>query len=429
MLQSVSDTSPQISNLLAELKELRESCLALEKEFTESIAEACPESHCSVQNLLDYLALRKHDLRDLQSRLAALGLSSLGRSESRALAALDAVIAIVESLAGEKCFDPSLHADDVAFKTGSAILAEHADELLGPVPKGRAVRIMVTMPSEAAQDYELVKGLVEAGMEVMRVNCAHDSEREWEQIIAHMHRATQESGKPCKVLMDLAGPKLRTGPIRRGSHVVRWRAGKDARGAIVARARIALVGKHAGPESLPSPDVRLPVPETLLRSVRLGDTVRIKDSLGKSRKLTVIQNADHTCLCTCERSAYVLSRAEWSLVRDGKEVDAGHVGELPFVEEPIRLHPRDLLVLTKGGNKLTVGHRDIPHISCTLPEVFSTALPGQPIFFDDGKIEGRIQEVHPDHMVVEIITPARTGPSSVRVKASIFRKPISASAP
>ena len=39
---------------------------------------------------------------------------------------------------------------------------------------------MVTMPSEAAQSYELVKGLVEAGMDVMRVNCAHDSEREWE---------------------------------------------------------------------------------------------------------------------------------------------------------------------------------------------------------------------------------------------------------
>ena len=117
---------------------------------------------------------------------------------------------------------------------------------------------MVTMPSEAAQSYELVKGLVEAGMDVMRVNCAHDSEREWECMIAHMRRANQESGKQCKVLMDLAGPKLRTGPIHRGHHVVRWRVGKDARGAVVTPARIALVGKHAGPESLPSADVRAP---------------------------------------------------------------------------------------------------------------------------------------------------------------------------
>ncbi len=215
----------------------------MEKEFGESIAEACPQSRRSVRNLLDYLALRKHDLRDLQSRLAALGLSSLGRSESGALAALEAVIAIVEKLSGGQWVDP-LPPDQVAFKIGSAVLSEHADDLLGPVPHGRAVRIMVTMPSEAAQSYELVKGLVEAGMDVMRVNCAHDSEREWECMIAHMRRASQELGRHCKVLMDLAGPKLRTGPIHRGSHVVRWRVGKDARGSIVAPARIAL-GRQA----------------------------------------------------------------------------------------------------------------------------------------------------------------------------------------
>ena len=315
----------------------------------------------------------------------------------------------MECLAGEKSFDPSLHADRASQKTGSAILAEHADELLGPASKGRAVRIMVTMPSEAAQSYELVKSLIEAGMDVMRVNCAHDSEHEWECMIANMRRASQESGKPCKVLMDLGGPKLRTGPIHRGSHVVRWRVGKDARGAIVAPAHVVLVGKHPGAESLPSSDVQLPVPEILLRSARPGDTVLIKDSRGRQRKLMVIQNAGHACICTCERSAYVLSRAEWSLVRDGREIDAGHVGDLPFVEEPIRLRPRDLLVLTKDENKPPAEHRDIPHISCTLPEIFSTALAGQPIFFDDGKIEGRIREVHPDHMLVEIVHTGQDG--------------------
>ena len=115
----MSVTSPQISNLLAELKELRESCLALEKEFGQSIAEACPQSRRSVQNLLHYLALRKHDLRDLQSRLAALGLSSLGRSESSALAALEAVIAILESLAGERV-SIRRRTRAVDFKTGPA---------------------------------------------------------------------------------------------------------------------------------------------------------------------------------------------------------------------------------------------------------------------------------------------------------------------
>ena len=401
--------------LLAELKELRESCLAMEREFGASIAEACPQSRRSVQNLLDYLALRRHDLRDMQSRLAALGLSSLGRSESSTLAGVEAVIAILESLAGEQRSHPSLypaapHTASVAtFKTGPATLAKNAEDLLGPVPKGRAVRVMVTMPSEASQSYDLVKGLVEAGMDVMRVNCAHDTEREWESMITHMRRANQESGRHCRVLMDLAGPKLRTGPIQKGYHVVRWRIGKDARGAVVTPARIALVGKHADADSVPAlpslpfSDVVLPVPETLLRAARLGDTFRIKDSRGKTRKLAVINKADHACLCTCQRGAWVLSRAELSLERDGKEIDTGHIGDLPFVEEPIRLQPRDLLVLTRGENRAPAPHKDTPHISCTLPEVFTTAVAGQPIFFDDGKIEGRICEVHPEHMLVEIM--------------------------
>jgi len=82
------DTSSELSSVLAELKELREACLTMEKEFGASIAEASPESHRSVQNLVHYLALRQHDLRDLQSRLSALGLSSLGRNESSSLAGL-----------------------------------------------------------------------------------------------------------------------------------------------------------------------------------------------------------------------------------------------------------------------------------------------------------------------------------------------------
>src|SRR5579863_7085759 len=84
--QRMAAPSPQVSRLLAELKELRESCLAMEREFAGSVSEASPQSQRGVRNLLDCLALRKYDLRDLQSRLAALGLSSPGRSESNALA-------------------------------------------------------------------------------------------------------------------------------------------------------------------------------------------------------------------------------------------------------------------------------------------------------------------------------------------------------
>lgn len=405
-------TSEPIAHLLAELRELRDSCLATEEEFGESVSQACPQSQQSARNLVDYLALRRHDLRDLQSRLAMLGLSSLGRTESRVRESLDSVIAVLESLAAGSSFHPSADTDSIDSHSGPALLAGHAVDLLGPVHKGRAVRIMVTMPSEAADSYELIKGLVEAGMDIMRVNCAHDSAREWESMIAFMRRANNESGRHCKVEMDLAGPKLRTGPIHRGHCVVRWRVAKDARGSVTAPARIALAARQANLDSLPHFDVRIPAPETILQSASVGDTVRIKDSRGKTRKLIVIHKGNDACLCTCERAAYVTSRAEISLVREGKEIAAGHVGDLPFVEEPMRLKPRDLLVLTKTQNQPPARHRELPHISCTLPEVFTTAVSGQPIFFDDGRIEGSIREVHPDHILVEIV---HTGAGEARL--------------
>ena len=48
----------------------------------------------SARNLLQYLALRGRDLRDLQDRLAALGLSSLGGSEGHveAISVLDDIL-------------------------------------------------------------------------------------------------------------------------------------------------------------------------------------------------------------------------------------------------------------------------------------------------------------------------------------------------
>ncbi|MDX5419669.1 MAG: pyruvate kinase, partial [Hymenobacteraceae bacterium] len=92
------------------------------------------------------------------------------------------------------------------------------------------------------------------------------------------------------------------------------------------------------------------------------------------------------------------------------------VGALPASIAPIMLRKDDLLVLTKepipGEPALydAEGHIVKPaHISCTLPEVFSHVKDGQPILFDDGKIEGVIMEVNKGALLVKITQAKESG--------------------
>lgn len=62
---------------------------------------------------------------------------------------------------------PSDDLPAIDVSTGQRLLQEHTDSLLGPPPPERNVRIMVTMPGEAADDYTLVHGLLKQGMNCM----------------------------------------------------------------------------------------------------------------------------------------------------------------------------------------------------------------------------------------------------------------------
>jgi pyruvate kinase len=160
----------------------------------------------SAMNLLHYLVLRSHDLRDTQRALATDGLSSLGRMESHVHSGLHAVLRSLHLLAGVEPPAPPERAP-LTLDDGEALLARHTEELFGPSPDGRSVRIMVTAPTEAATDYELIRDLLAAGMDCMRINCAHDGPQEWLQMIEHLKRATAETGRACRVCMDVGRPE------------------------------------------------------------------------------------------------------------------------------------------------------------------------------------------------------------------------------
>jgi pyruvate kinase len=167
----------------------------------------------SALNLAEYLALRRHDLRSLQAALIPWGLSSLGRIEGRVMPNLDAVITTLEVICGSKSDRHFQRPPIEFFFEGNRLLQQHTEELFGESSPHRRVRIMVTLDTEAATNYELVRSFIQRGANCMRINCAHDTLEIWQGAIDNIRRAERETGTPCKIMMDLGGPKIRTGAV------------------------------------------------------------------------------------------------------------------------------------------------------------------------------------------------------------------------
>ena len=220
-----------LAALMHDLQAIRKAMLAAEAKLPAARAGA------SQRNLAHYLAFRRHDHRRLQQRLAELGLSSLGRAEPHVLANVDKVLQLLQRLGGE-CPAPRAHGE------GQALQQRQVQALFGPAPVGRRTYIMVTLPSEAATDPALIPALVRSGMDVARINCAHDDAEAWIAMATRVREAAATAGRTVRVLMDLAGPKLRTGPIAPGPPVLQAQAAArclrrrdHARPALAASAR------------------------------------------------------------------------------------------------------------------------------------------------------------------------------------------------
>lgn len=388
------------------VEQLCKSALAIEEEYADALERTAPVLRESAYNLVHYLAVRRHDIRDLQRQLSRLGLSSLGRMEAHVMASLYAVADVLQLLRGRPVADAPTAAPSITFDTGDAILAEHANAILGPSPPDRKTRIMVTMPGEAATEPDLIRDLLERGMNIMRINCAHDNPPIWTRMIRNLRRAEKELGRSCKVSFDLAGPKLRTGALEAVAHVAKWRPQRNQLGQVVAPARVRLIAATA---DIDTAETLIPVHGNLAARAKAGDFVHLVDARGRSRTLNVVEVGEGGCVCEADYTAYVTPGTKLALRRKSRLITQGEVGALPPAEPAIVLKPGDSLDLVQGellGRDATlddVGAVVEPaRVGCALPEVFRSVRVGERVFFDDGRIAGRIRHVSEDRIRIDI---------------------------
>ncbi|MCG8512452.1 MAG: pyruvate kinase, partial [Rhodospirillales bacterium] len=420
------ETLKKINRLIDSVTALRAQCLAHEKAHADAADAAAPGYRDSARNLLHYLALRQHDLRGLQEELSSLGLSSLGRLEAHTMATLNAVLKTLHRLADR----PSPDIDDgdtpVDFVSGPAALREHAERLLGPEPAKHPVRIMVTMPTQAASDPALIRDLMKAGMNILRINCAHDGPDAWAAMVTNLREAERELGTTCRVLADLSGPKLRTGPLAQADHVVKLRPHRNHKGDVITRARIWLTPETEPAEPPFGATGQLLIRGDLLNQARPGYTIEIEERRGRERILTVTDIDAGSCWTVSDRTLYVEEGAAL-ILRDeeGQAVASGQVGSVPPIIQPLLLQRGDMLVLTRAAEpgKPCVRNQDgrtiePARISCSLPAVFRSVKPGAEVWMDDGAIAGIVHAVSEDEITLEV-TYARPGGSKLRGEKGI----------
>jgi pyruvate kinase len=401
--------------LIARLDKLLEDLVRAEAEHADEIAAVAGAHHRGAVNLVRYTRLRQHDLRELQNDLMDIGATSLATTEAHVRAKVFAARNVLAALRGD--VGPwDLEAIDDALDQGDEILGANSHAIFGPMRPGRPTRIMVTLPSEAADDPELVAKFVDAGMDVARINCAHDEPAAWARMAGSVRAAATDAGRQVLVSMDLPGPKLRTGPIADGPSVGRARVTRGEDGQVLAPARIWLtcVDAPATPPA-PIPTARRPtlalwVDRAWLAARRPGDVVTLNDARGPRRTFTVTEVAQDGALAEGSQNAYITGGTKLSC--EGTATKA--VG-IPPVVHRLSLAAGDQLVLTSDLTPVdppVAGQ--VARIGCTLPEAITAMCPGDPVLIDDGAIEAVVESVMAGEATLRV---ARTKPGGQRLGA------------
>jgi pyruvate kinase len=142
----------------------------------------------------------------------------------------------------------------------------------------RRAKIVCTL-GPAVSTPERVRGLVDAGMDVARLNFSHGSHSDHEEVFRLVRAAAEASGRAVGILADLQGPKIRLGRFSDGP--VEWRTGET-----VTITSDDIVGDH---DRVSCTYRKLPAED------RPGDRLLIDD--GKvAVEVTGVEGTDISCL-------------------------------------------------------------------------------------------------------------------------------------
>ena len=297
----------QIDSILEKMDEF-------EKTYATQIQNVHPNYTHSAKNLIHYLAFRSFDNTPFQKNLNDLGLPTSVNTESSILHTMLIYRTLITHLLKENSTIPKQ--SFLTNKESKLLLRKNTNALFGEKPTNRRTRILVTQPTNAAENSAFSENLLNAGMNCARVNCAHDDEQTWKKIIDNIKQVNPD----CKIMMDLGGPKLRTGKMKPGHKVIHIKPKRNSLGQLIAPAKIWLAPYGMLPPKGSQADAIITVNKKWLKKTQKGSYFTFIDSRDKKCKITIQEKEGFGRWASCKDSAFVTTGMQLTVFLKKKSI-------------------------------------------------------------------------------------------------------------
>lgn len=314
----------------------------INKEFTaKQVADSCdPNYRLSAMNLVRYITLRNQDLRSVHDHLSELGISSLRSCEGYVMHNVVSALGLVKLLNGE-VWNRNEDIEMIGYKRSKKLLSKHTKQLFNTKKKNRKTKIMVTLPTEAAYDPDIIREMLVQGMEIARINLSHDSIQEWTLMMNHVRTQAEMLDVECMVYMDLSGPKLRTGQINfqisesKVKTFIKLRKGEHL---ILSKKKTALKDNKNGLGGVQVETPVIPVSlASIIDDVNIGDRIYFDDGKIESRVLKKRKDEVEVIIINASEKSVKLKSEKGINLPDTKlnlpSLTPKDIENLPFVME------------------------------------------------------------------------------------------------
>jgi pyruvate kinase len=273
--------------------------------------------------------------------------------------------------------------------------------------------IMLTLDAKMVGT-AIMEDLLMNGMTVARINCAYDDESVWAIMIEsirhaeeHLRNLGQYGNRNCKIYMDLAGPKIRVGPLRKTRYPLKITVRKDLYGQPI-RYKIGLISTNTpmtklGTTSIYDFEISISANDRM-RNLKAGDYLSFVDVRNKKRKFLIVKVVSSGLVVGLDKTAYI---NENTILQNANHQVTLQVINLEQTTVKTQVKKTDILriFLDDNFNAHQTAEIGMPGISVSLPEAFLNIKQGDSVYIDDGKIHGTVKDYNQKFVDIEILFP------------------------